>query len=315
MRVSYHAYHLRDDNSRQRYLFNIKYILDSILREPLDFKRSFLTGDEHFFLIQEDPINSPEVYFLILTRNNEIIKAINDTDLTIQDIRQKITADERLGVGSFIYVGREENRNYIAFAGQLLSPRINRFWDYINEYLEKKELNNYKVIGSPLIATASLSEVLEMDFWGKTTIQIEMGYSRAGLIRQFFGIGDGEYRDIESIEISIKPKRRQNIKPSLRGFLSQIGGEGIDKLIMKAKEDVGDSLTELYVIGQGALWDSINPSEKTSRVIKEEIANKVRDHIVLRDKINQYYSNGGYENGGLPTHLRETLMERVGDVH
>jgi len=267
MRVSYHTYHLYDENNKTRHVVSLKQILSALINEDMLFKNDFPVEDENLYLLQESPKEAPDTYFFVITRDSEIIKMINNNNLSVTDIKNLMSANDRIGFGSFVHLLSYNSNYYLAFASQILSPKINLFWEYIDMYFRKKlDTDNFKIKGHPLAATASLSEVMRMDFVGKTTVEIGGNSSRMQYIKRFLGI-EGAIEELAGIEITIKPKRNRSIKEILAGLPEFVDDKDNDikKLTAKAKGELYSSLTDLYVIGHGGLSNSINPEERRSK--------------------------------------------------
>ena len=292
MRVTYHVYYLKDKTDGILYRFDLNCVLNALVAENLNLKRGFLLDDEYLYLVQEEPEKAPDMYFFIITRDNELIKAI-DNKLTVQDIRDKLNAqnDEKIGIGSFAYITTKANLPLVAFSTQLLSPKVNLFWNFINEYLNKKGLSTrFEIIGHPVMAKADINEVMRMDFIGKTSMVLNTKHGRVQAFKEFFG-KDMEFKNIESIEVTIKPHRGKSIKKAMPDIKTIAEDEGTLKLTSKAKGETYSALTELFIIGSGTLGDVISPAARTTLKVRDAIGTKIRDNTALGAKLTSFYQD------------------------
>jgi hypothetical protein len=312
MRVAYYGYCLEytDGDSTKRCLFNIKDILETLITKELPgFKSDFIYGDENLYLVKESPSKAPDTYFFLITRDSELVKTINSSDISVQDIREIIKGDEKLGIGSFIHAAHD---SCLAYVGQLMSPRIDIFWYYIKTYLDKIiSPNPFKVISKPLLAGETIERVMNMDRITKTTMEIGAEHTFSKAFSRLIGNNNGE-DEIESIQITINPKRGRNTKDFIQN-LPQYIDENLRKLVIKAQGDVYSSITDLYIIGSGGLCDSINPDERDSNSVSNCIEGKMKDNKALSQKLNEYKKLDVYEPI-VPSLFFDTLKGRGRDV-
>ena len=312
MRVTYHTYHLFDEITKNRYAFNLKQILSALINEDIAFKNDFpIIEDENLYIIQESLEEAPNTYFFIITRDSEIIKMINYNNLSVTDIKKIMLENDRIGFGSYIHLLSRGSNFYLAFVTQTLSPKINLFWEYVDMYFRKKLDNgNFKIISHPLAATADLSEVMRMGFIGKTTIEIGKESSRMRYIKEFLGI-EGAIEELAGIEVTIKPKRKQNIRKMLVGLQEFVDEKNSDikKMTTKAKGELYSSLTDLYIIGQGGLFSSINPEQRTSKTIAEHIEKVVKNNKPLIEKLDENYQHHPLEKN-IPEEFKQILRKK-----
>ena len=270
------------------------------------FKSDFEYNGERLYLIKESDAD-PYTYFFLQTKNNEIIKAVNSSSITICDIQDRIQQNESIGFGSFVNVSVG---NCFAYASQMLSPRIDAFMNYINTYLEKisSTTDLYRVISTPLSAKITMNDMMQMDRIGKTSMEIDINHTFATAISEL--LGNPSINDMASIGITFNPTRGGNAKEFLEKLPDHFD-RNILKLVTRAKGEIYSSLTDLYVIGAGGLCDSISPSARTSREVGRKIQRKAQDNTALASKIQEYRLRGTYADTLLSPFLE--LLERRGD--
>lgn len=319
MRVTYHVYYLHDKVEDKLYKFgnkfDIKRVLDSLIREKIEVKRGFLLDDEFLYLVKEEPKIAPDTFFFIITRDSELIKSI-DKELSVQDIRKKLDTDneEQIGIGSFVYTALMNNHPILAFSTQLLSPKINLFWNFINEYLKKKGLDKrYEIIGHPVMAKAEVDELMRMDVVGKTSMVVGTKHGRVYAFNEFLG-KQMKLDNIDNFEITITPKRGKSIKDAMPDLSAIAKDPDTVKLTAKAKGEAYATLTELYIVGSGTLGNDINPTERTSVKVRDAIGTKMRDNISLGKKVAEFYSGVEFSNINSKTDLPEEFKESFAEV-
>ena len=308
MKASYHAYCLEypTTSGAKRCLFDIKDILETlVMYEPPEFKSSFLHADEHLYLLKESPEQAPHTYFFLITRDNELVKTIDSQDISMTDIREKISDDESIGFGSFVHVYRD---SCLAFVGQAFSPKINLFWYYVNDYLEKiAGAGAFNVKGNPIVASVGIEDVMRMDRIAKTSIEIGKKHTFFQALSRLLNNGTGE-EEIESIQITVNPKRNGNAKDFLKN-LPQSVDDDVRRLIIKVQDEVFSSVTDLYIIGTGGLCESIHPNPRVSINVGRLIDEKMQDNQALSEKMTEYREQTAFEKG-LPQELSNILENR-----
>lgn len=314
MRVTYHVYYLKSKANGELYKFDIADVLDTLLDEDITFKKGFLLEDEFLYIVKENPQKAPTTFFFIITRDNELIKAI-DNNLSVRDIRDKLDKanEEKIGVGSFVHITTKNNCPLVAFSTQLLSPRIDLFWNFVNEYLNKKGLSDkYEIIGHPVTAKAEVSELMKMDIVGKTSMVLNTHHGMAHAFKEFFG-KEMSFDGIGTFEITITPKKGQNIKKAMPDLVKIAEDPGTVKLTSKAKGEAYSALTELFIVGSGSLGDEISPAERTTLKVKDAIGNKIRDNVALGKKLTEFYEDAGFSEEQIPITFMQAFAGVTGD--
>jgi hypothetical protein len=157
------------------------------------------------------------------------------------------------------------------------------------------------------MAKATIDQVMHMKRIGKTTIEVGMRHTIAQALAALFSKNTGE-QGIESIQITINPKRSKDAKPFLEN-LPQLMDDDVRKLVAKAEDDIFSSITDLYVVGNGGLCDSINPNPRISSNVERLIGDKMQDNQVLSQKLSEYRKPDTYEHT-LPQQLLGILESR-----
>ncbi len=290
MRLNYFGYYFENNNINQRYLFDLRSFIRTFSSlENVSFKNSFLYNDEHLYLFPA----AQNIYLFVMTRSNEIIKRINTNDLHVNEIYELLEQGEQLGFASYVYF----QEKYLGFASTILAPKVTALIHLINSILEKIGQGNLKFVAQALLHQASRNEVLNLPFIGRTIIEVSKENSFAEDIKNFVGASADDVGEIESFELIIKPKRRKNIEPLVKKFIRNIPEDGVEKLIIKAKDELQDHLTDLYLVGKGAISDYINTRDENA--IYEHIVTKTENNMLLKQKINEFANDERFTETGL----------------
>ncbi|NWD85134.1 hypothetical protein HX891_32800, partial [Pseudomonas reactans] len=92
------------------------------------------------------------------------------------------------------------------------------------------------------------------------------------------------------IEIIIKPKKNRSIKPIIEKVISATSDEGLEKLIIEAKNDASSAMLDIYVSGRGVISDNLGNHDES--VISEIIETKIRENVKLREQVQEFVKHG-----------------------
>lgn len=125
-----------------------------------------------------------------------------------------------------------------------------------------------------------------MPFVGRSTVQIAATNSIFGELMNIIGGEAEEFTDVDSFEITIKPKKHKNISNAAKRLIRATPDAGLDKMVIKAKEAAHESLIELYLAGNGLISDQINLRDE--RNLTSRIREKIEQNTTLREKVAEY---------------------------
>jgi len=284
MRQNYFGYYIEDERNGLKYYYDAREFIKAFcLRSPVNFRKTFIFDDENVYMFHV----VGDMYLFVTTRSNEIIKKINSDNLDINEIYTALSDNENLGFASYLYFGN----NFVGFSSTMLSPRVSLLISFFNELFSKISLEHYKLKINALLYQSTREEIMRMPFVGRTVIEINKDNSFTKEILATLGCDDKEESaEFESFEIIIKPQKRKNVEQIVKKFLAKLPDSGMQKFIAKAKEEISDSLTDLYIVGQGAISDDI--SGKDDFTIYEKIKAKILDNRLLEEKVQEFRQNG-----------------------
>jgi hypothetical protein len=283
MRLNYFGYYVENNNSGAKYLYDIREIISAFCRHgSVELKKTFVYNGENVYLFH----HIGDLYLFITTRSNEIIKKINSENLDVNEIYSALEANECLGFASYVYI----KDKYICFSSTMLAPKITWLSFFINELFKKIGCPQYNVKFNAFLYQSSRDEVMNMPFIGRTTIEFSKENTLGEDFIRFIGASREDIADFGSFELVIKPEKRRSVDKLVKKILPKISDQGMTKFIAKAKEDVEDSLTDLYIIGRGAICDTISP--KNENDIYNKILRKTANNKILEEKITEFTNNG-----------------------
>ncbi len=279
MKLSYYGYSFTEKKNNVKKGMSIKEFIKNFCKynDPT-YKNTFRHNNEHIFLLPA----TGDLYLFIETRNNEIIKKINANDTTVSEIIDSLNQGEMIGFASYVYI----SDSYLGFASTSMAPRIHTFGNFIDEIFVSLNITDHEFTIIPFLIQSTRADAMAMPFIGRSTIQINKSNKLFDdLVQGFCGKAE-EFEEVESFEIILKPRNRKDISKAAKRILNSIPDEGIEKLILKAKDDLHPVLIDLYLAGKGLLSDNINIKDE------HEIATTFRDKIqanpLLSEKVNAH---------------------------
>ena len=240
MRLSYYGYYLRHKIHYGKHLVDLSGFIQSFAKcnEPL-LKGSFKHNDESVYLNHL----ANNVCILAMTRNSENFKKIDTSSMSVSEFKLLLGQDEKVGFASYVVI----KPRFFGFTSTSLSPKFDTFCDLVNRLLSITGNGSWEFCIHPLIHQATKDEAIQMKHIGKTTIEVKSSNTLAKHILNVLK-ADGDTELVDSIEITIKPSKQKNMKSLVEKILGQTSDEGLEKLIMKAKNDVGSALLDLYAV-------------------------------------------------------------------
>lgn len=285
MKASYFGYYVYNNATQTRSLIDIRPFLRKFcsFSNP-EYKNQFRHQDEHVYLIP----NGRSSYLLLLTRNNEIIKSINSEDFSVNDISAALDRRDQVSFASYIML----RGTWLGIASTVLAPRIGTFGRLVNDIFSTVNLSDYEFSTVPFMQEATKADALSMDFLGATTVQVSNESNIFNELKTLITATDQDFTDVDSFEIKLKPKPRRNIKDAAIKLINSAGENGVDRLVVRAKEQVAEQLTDLYLFGQGAVHDSIDA--RNERTIVSSMATKAVENSVLGEKIQAHEADSTF---------------------
>lgn len=247
-----------------------------------EFKNGFIKNEENLYLIHQNG----DVFLFLITRNRELIKKINQTDISISSF---LSQDEQVSFASYLVI----KEGYFGIASTVLAPKVSVFTEYLDDIFKKIGVSNLDFKTKAILHQATKEEVFKFNRIGKTSIEISKENS---LVKDFLNLISANTEDcidIKGMEITIKPNRGKNIKEVSRKFLDRVSDEGVRKMILKCEDEVSSQMLDVYLVGKGAILDFIDKSKENE--IPTLLENKAAGNKNLIDKIEEYRSDESFK--------------------
>jgi hypothetical protein len=294
VQLAYHAYFFTDPDTGNRFRCDLREFLRGYAAwKNAAFKNQFSYAGESIFLLSHvDP-----VFLFVQARDREIIKKIARQPIGVSEMREALSQTESIGFASFIYVADD----YFAIASTALAPRMSAFATHINQVFGQ--------MGAPVrLGTQALTyslprdEAQRLSHVGAFSMVVQPGNRLRDSIVEAFGAGARDNFDVGSIEITIRPvtARANNRGPMLQA-LDVVGEEGLAAFDARGKFEIGDRMTDVYVVGAGGIRDPIDPNDHRS--IVDQIVQAVGSNRALEAQLHEYRASIDITHVGNPGDL------------
>lgn len=305
MKVNYFGYCMKNHVTNQKVLFDLRDFLKAYCRYAgAEFKNNFFHNDEHVYLIH----HFNDTFLFLITRSNELIRKVNTNNISVGEINSLLAQDEQLGFASYLHI----KADHFGFASTLLAPKVDVFTIYVNNIFESLGIPDWKFLPQALLYQATKEEALALPHIGKTTIELSKENSFVQDLLATVSANTTDITELGSIEIIIKPKTRKNIKTTVSKFLSKIPDKGVEKIIMKARSEGASQMTDLYLVGRGAISDSVDKSKETR--IPNLLEDKITNNSFLQGKIVEYRADETFEENTLDVIVQFTYATAWSDL-
>lgn len=285
MKLKYYGYFFHEVATERRILHSIKPLLTAFCAyENAPFKNSFLHADEKLSLIDL----SNDTFLFLKGKDTEIVKAVNWSDISVEELSRRLQANEGIAFASHIVI----KDSYLAFAATTLAPTISAFSSFMNELLTRLGHRDHQFRLNAFTEQLSRNDALKMEFIGTTSIQVNAASSLFHHLAGVLGVADPDgLHDLGSFELVLKPKRRQNIK-ELSRHLVELETDGIERLTIRARKEMEDRLTDFRLEGIGIFQDLVEPAERQS--IQDAILDLIRNNDDLAERVRDYEQDEDY---------------------
>lgn len=286
MKVTYFAYGVKDVNTENKDQMDIRPFMRSFcqLDSPW-FKNSFIYNDEHLYLFH----NTSDVFFFVMTKNNELIRKIDSSDISISGISQLLSRDEHIGFASYVLV----RENYLGFASTIFAPKVDIFVTFINKLIAATGNDNIQLYLHALMYQASRQEAHEFSHIGTTQIEIGKENSKMGEILGVLGVDIEDATNLRGMQITLKPVHRQDIKTVVGRVMDEVPDDGLEKFMMRARAEVNSQTMDLYLTGKGAVSDVIRTSDES--LIANNLIRKAESNNIVERKLAEYLENEEFD--------------------
>lgn len=282
MKITYFSYCMKLNNLK--YHYDVSPILKTFCRfDDEKFKNRFKTvsGEQIYLFYAYD-----DIYLFAVTKNNEIIKAINSKELNVKDIHEKLNSDEHIGFASYIVI-----KPYLyGIASTFYGPKNTRFVEFVNRLLAEVRLSKFSFTSFALPAPTTKEELLQLPVKGRTVISLGAAHPVAEAIKEYFGV---ETHEIDTLTLIIAPKKRGNLDKSFDKILNAIElNQDVKRYVVRARAELDDIVTDFYLVGNGFISDAIEPKKESE--IYEMIKGRVSSNARLVEVVEELKSDEDY---------------------
>lgn len=287
MKLNYYGYYIRDNQKQENYLMDLRdfFRFFCAYKNPA-YKNRFKRYTEHVYMLS----STRNLYFFLQTHNSEIVKKINAKDISLGEVADLLSKDESLGFASYVYF----DGHYFGFASTVLAPKCRGFVEFVNSIFHSLDLPQHSFCLHPLIRTSTKDEVLSMPFVGTTTIQVSKDNPLYKDLFDFVGGKAEEFADVDSFELVMKPRKRQSIHKAVDRLVTAVQDTDLDKLVIRAKDGLQNSLVDFYLEGKGIIADYITVREPGQ--VATEISEKIKANPILSAKVKEFLGNEQFKN-------------------
>lgn len=288
MKLRYFGYYLREFNSQETFLYNIKKIIDAFVSlHNVELKSSFKRGDEKLYLTKV--AMQKNLYYFVRTSDDDLIKRINEQSLTVGDISDNLAENEKVVFASYVYICSK--KQMIAFASGISCPRCDDFADYINEMFAKVGLKDYEISLKALTTTSSKQDLLTMEVVNSIYVDVA---ADQGIGKKICKLLTGsETGSIGNFRITIEPSG-SNLRDVFRQLITKHDTtKSGDKIRFGAKakhDELKGQLMDHWLDNENNLTDSLNPRAKR-KAITDQITEKFDQNEKLESLFNSFVSN------------------------
>ncbi|MBA3353970.1 MAG: hypothetical protein H0U23_16380 [Blastocatellia bacterium] len=300
MKLGYYHYYFKQRGKRKapRICHNIGPMLKAYVDyDDIDWKTKLESDDgEKLFLTPTDTSN---VHMLVATRHQEIIKAIHTRTLSCADLSDRLQADETAGFAAYFTIDARS----LALASSLRGPRTAALYRFVNYIMNRLGAAGWQfhlqVVGSSL----TMEQAKGMAFISRTTIRVGPRNPAFERLRKLFA---ADSDDIGSFEVIVRNRQRRNLRDVMKKIAKEADGQDLDKMRIRAKAALDDTLSDFFVEEEGKLSDDIGTGteQKITRAVRSHFSN----NNALCNHIEEMMEEAVYEDRRIPE------LSRLGDI-
>lgn len=300
MKLSYYHYYFKEKKRRQapRVCHDIQPLLNAYLAYPdMDWKNQIKGDDEEQLLLLRT--NNANVYMLVATRHQEIIKAINTQAMTCADLRERLEEDESAGFAAYFRC-RED---VLGLAATLRGPRTTALHRFVTEVIDRLGGSRWRFHLQPVGASLTFEQARGMAFVSRTSLKVGPENPVFQSLKELFA---ADSNDIGYFQITVAGKRNRNLKDVYEAIAAEADGEELERMTIRAKAVVDEALTDYFVETDGRLSDDIGTGTETE--LTRKLAETFAAHPSLHQHLQDLKDGQHYEEVDTPD------LDRIGDI-
>jgi hypothetical protein len=287
MQLGYYHYCFKEVNKKKapRICHDIRPILKNYLAfDDVIWKSKIVTEDNEELLLV--PTKKPDVYMLIATRKQEIIKAIHKHNLTCVEISERLEQDESAGFAAYSCA---DDRS-IGLASSLRGPRTSAFLRFMNTIVNQLGGGRWRMNLHAIGSAVTVAQAEAMAFVSTTSVSVREGNPFYVELKRLLGI---ESDDVNSFQVVIRGKRKRNIGDVFKKMAHEVEGDGMERMKIRARAVAGEALADYYVDEYGKMSDDIGTG--TEKKLIQEVSKKFHGHSTLNAQLDEIIKKNHYE--------------------
>ena len=300
MKLGYYHYYFK--TRHRRAAPRICHDIRPVLRAYADYDdapwKTQLEGDDgEKLLLMRTP--SREVFMLVATRHQEIIKAIHTRTLSCADLSERLHRDETAGFAAYF---RASDRA-IGLAATLRGPKTAALSRFLNEILGRLGAGAWQLHLQAVGASVTMEQARGMAFVARTTIKVGPSNPAFQRLRALFA---RDSDDVGSFEVTIRNKKNRNLRDVFQNIAREATGDDLEKMNIRAKAALDEELSDFFVEADGKLSEEIGTG--TESQITHTVATRFAQNAGLSEHLNKMMEEAHYEKLEVPE------LTRLGDL-
>jgi hypothetical protein len=292
MKIGYYHYYFKEVKKRKapRICHDIRPMLKAYLKySDQSWKSQIRTTDGEELLLLNTP--KSDVFMLVATRKQEIIKAIHKHTLSCVELSERLKKDESAGFAAYFSAdGRS-----IGLASTLRGPRTTAFSSFVNTMVERLGGSRWKMHLHAIGSAITVDQAKAMAFVSRSSVHVSGGNPLFKRIKELLGTDSD---DIGSFEVIIRGRKKKNIADVFEQMAAEAEGDGMDRMKIRAKAVAGEALADYFVDEYGKMSDDLGTGSEKKMI--QEVSRKFHGHHSLNGQVEEILENNHYESKSIP---------------
>jgi len=294
MQAYFYFNYVINTNNSEKYLFDLKPFFKAFTNweTSINIAKRLAKGDQKLFLVPE--AGKKNFYLFISTKTNEAFQKViaNDESINTTDLLTELKKNEQnANVGFAAYILFDEERNLFVYASRQGAPSISVFKDYVNSILPQIGVGGFEFKMDELTHNMDKNVAAELPYIGSTSIQVDSLNPLYNLIADYLFSDADDKKDVEVIQITLKPSPRQNIRSSVRSSILKLKEQGLLGIRINGKKDgeTDDKQKKFRVTELGPITEELNSIDKS--YIYNEMQKFLDENMLISGKYKQHISH------------------------
>ncbi|MBR6797271.1 MAG: hypothetical protein IKM45_01095 [Opitutales bacterium] len=292
MKLSYYHYYFKNRKSRSenppRVCCDLRPILKNFVSiSEKDFSKGLEGRDGETIFLSET--GKPNVYTLVATRSQELIKAVDMKTLSFVEIEKRLRENETAGFASYFAVSED----VIAIASTLRGPSMSALEKFLNELIQKKlRVKKWVLFLQSVGSLTTSAQAQAMAQIASTSVRVKQGNPLFNRVINLLG-REKDKDKIDNICVTLSAKRKRDIGDVYKQLETASEGDGRDKLMVRARTSAEDALADYLIDRDCKFTEDIGTGKES------EIISKIYDHFngnaQLNDRVEEMREKAFYD--------------------